>query len=221
MFKDARVLTAQRTARKFLSALSDYSSAAESWFDGSVDSIDRRLAACRQLHHHASRAVSELPMGQARPYLERLSSLGSDFESLQELRYTVLTGAADIEDNDPISSPATYRDDEQTATEEALASEGRDRQAGINRTDRRWIELESARFVADNANTLHDRAEMAARAREYAAMKTSSFDPRRSTGMVKTFVASVEALRSAWYRPAPVQRTATATDFDAQLMFLS
>ena len=53
MFKDARALDRQRTATSFDRALATYTKVAESWFDGTVQSVDRRLAQCDRLLHTA------------------------------------------------------------------------------------------------------------------------------------------------------------------------
>ena len=85
--------------------------------------------------------------------------------------------------------------------------------------DRRWVDLESARFVAANTDALDDNHELATRAHEYAAAKTSTFTPARSAAICERFVARVATLGRRAYRPAVV-RTAAYQDFDDQAIYL-
>ena len=88
-------------------------------------------------------------------------------------------------------------------------------------TDQRWVTLESARFVAAHTDTLDDSNELATRAHDYAAMKTSTFTPARSAALCRAFVGAVVDLGRA--RPQPrvaSSRPASVPDVPAEAMFL-
>ena len=91
----------------------------------------------------------------------------------------------------------------------------------LSGVDRRWVTLESARFVAANRDTWDDSHELAVRAHNHAAVKTSTFTRQRSAAVCEAFVRQVTKLGAAQYRPAP-RRTASApnTNFPDSLMFL-
>jgi hypothetical protein len=93
--------------------------------------------------------------------------------------------------------------------------------AALNGTERRWVTLESAKFLAANTDTLDDSHELATRADHYAAIKTSTFTPARSAALREAFVARVVDLGQASYRPPPIRRVAmTDPDIDPQALFL-
>ncbi len=92
--------------------------------------------------------------------------------------------------------------------------------AKLSGVDRRWVDLESARFVAANRDTLDDSHELAVRAHNHAAVKTSTFTQQRSAAVCKAFVRTVTALGQRQYRPTPRMASAPNTDFPDSLMFL-
>lgn len=102
----------------------------------------------------------------------------------------------------------------------AESERGRHR-ANLSPQDRRFVELESARFVAANRDTWDDSHELAVRAHNHAAAVTSTFTRQRSAAVCEAFVATVTKLGAAQYRPAP-RRTASApnTNFPDSLLYL-
>jgi hypothetical protein len=57
--------------------------------------------------------------------------------------------------------------------------------------DRRWVDLESARFVTANRDTWDDSHELAVRAHNHAAAATSTFTRQRSAAVCEAFVRKV------------------------------
>lgn len=86
--------------------------------------------------------------------------------------------------------------------------------------DRRWVELESARFVAANRDTLDDSHELAVRAHNHAAAKTSTLTRQRSAAVCEAFVRKVTQLGEQQYRPAPQRTAAINTNFPDSLLYL-
>jgi hypothetical protein len=78
----------------------------------------------------------------------------------------------------------------------------------LDGTDRRWVTLESAKFVAANADALDDSGELAVRAHNHAALKTSTFTSQRSAAVCAAFVEQVVDLGAKTYQP-PVRVAAT------------
>ena len=97
---------------------------------------------------------------------------------------------------------------------------GSEKKSSLAGEDRRWVELESARFVAANRDTLDDSHELAVRAHNHAAAKTSTFTRQRSAAVCEAFVRKVTQLGEQQYRPAPQRTAAINTNFPGDLMFL-
>lgn len=106
MFKDSGLRHRQITASSFTQAFKQYTAAAESWFDGSIGSIDKRLAACDKLIHSARSTVARLNVTDSHGYLTASQHLASDREALAGLREDLLTGGAGRAE---VSGPAGWR----------------------------------------------------------------------------------------------------------------
>jgi hypothetical protein len=87
-------------------------------------------------------------------------------------------------------------------------------------TDRRWVKLEAAKFIAANADTLDDSHELATRAHAHAALKTSTFTAQRSAAIAEAFVGAVVDLGRQTYRPHVVRTAAASVDFHDSAMYL-
>jgi hypothetical protein len=283
MFKDARQLDRQRTAASFDAALARYAGQAESWFDGSVNSIDRRLSSCERLLHSVRATVARLSATESHRYLRAAEELGLDRHALHTLRDDMLTGASDRADgsvlpgrrtanpDDPsptpippvevnnipqmvvdrdmrpgrdltgadLSAPAPAGGDDDVSGRPADAYSrttgpapghrpsvpshrpgGGGLTANLNGLDRRWVTLESAKFVAANRDALDDPSELATRATHHAQVQTSPYTRARSAAVTRAFVATVVDLGRQSYVPAPVRTAALDVSFDPQMIFL-
>jgi hypothetical protein len=98
MFKNAHELDYQRTDASFRLALRRYGDAAESWFDGSIDSVDARLGSCQRLLHSIRATVGRLAVTDAARFLRAADDLEADRRALTALREDLLTGASGRED---------------------------------------------------------------------------------------------------------------------------
>jgi hypothetical protein len=208
MFKDARALDRQRTTARFDQDLQRYADKAEQWFNGSVDSIDQRLAHCKRLLHSVRFSVARLTQTDSARYLRAAEDLNRDLRTLEGVREDLLTGASGRED-------VTALPGRRTASKTPAGGNA------LNGADRRWVELESARFLSTNTDTLDNPRELAIRAAHHAELKTSVFSPARSAAVTRVFVAKVTELGRQAYRPAP--RTARAPvvfDVAPEAMFL-
>jgi len=92
--------------------------------------------------------------------------------------------------------------------------------AGLEGSDRRWVMLEAAKFVAANRDALDDGHELATRAAHFAQVKTSTFTPQRSEAITRAFVATVTDLGQQSYTPSTVRTAAVDVSFDPQAIFL-
>ena len=213
MFRSAKSLDRAQTHSTFRQGMAEYEKTAESWFDGSVDSIDRRLAKVDKLLHHTRTVISRLSFADSVPQLRAAQTLSADRASLVELKRNLLTGAADYSTYGKI--PLQGRTASKTASPVLPPS--------LPPADRRWVTLEAARFVSANTDCLSDPEELAIRAQHHAALKTSTFSPRHSAAVMQAFVSAVTDLGRKSYRPSPPRRMAATAgeDFDPSLMFLS
>lgn len=239
MFRDAAQLDRQHTASSFEAAMAAYTKQAESWFDGGVGSIDKRLAQCQRLLHAARATTARMDIAHSGRYLKAAESLKADQETLQDLRHALLTGAADREEvvGPPGWKAKHRRTDDQKDGDLNTMNSGffnrkydvlvgpnwghpKPHEAGLTKEDRRWVELESARFVSANTDCLDNNHELATRAHHHAAIKTSTFTPRRSAQVCEAFVAEVSALGKQMYRP-PARTAARSFDnFPDQAIYL-
>jgi hypothetical protein len=227
-FKDARQLDRQRTAASFDAALARYAGQAESWFDGSVNSIDRRLGSCERLLHSVRATVARLSATESHRYLRAAEELGLDRHALHTLRDDMLTGASDRADGSVLPGRRTANPDDPSPLPPVEVNNipqmvvDRDMRPGRDLTgaDRRWVTLESAKFVAANRDVLDDPSELATRATHHAQVQTSPYTRARSAAVTRAFVATVVDLGRQSYVPAPVRTAALDVSFDPQLMFL-
>ena len=102
---------------------------------------------------------------------------------------------------------------------------GGPREAGLSPDDRRFVVLESAKFLADNTDT-DDVRELATRAQHFAQRVTSTYSADRSQVVTTAFVrrvASAAAQRRDAVRrePSGMSRQASiATALPPEAMFL-
>lgn len=105
MFRDAAAIDRQATDRRIAQFTERYAANAETWFDGSPDSVDRRIAACDQILSRAKAAAVRL--GYQEGYTEIVADLEADRRSLAELREALLNGASDREVPAPLPGQRT------------------------------------------------------------------------------------------------------------------
>lgn len=101
MFRDARVRDREVTASSFKQAYQRYAQSQESFYDGSVGSLDKRLAAARKLIHACEFTISRVSTSDAAPYLRVAAKLKGDVQALEGLREASLNGAAYFEEPNP------------------------------------------------------------------------------------------------------------------------
>jgi hypothetical protein len=189
-YTESRGLTAPRT---FTAALSEFRKESDGWFDGTIEAVDRRMARVSKLLHIAHTKAAEDPASQ----LEVIAELSADRTALKSLREDLTTGAA--------SRDTGYAPPKIATT--------------LTPGERRWVTLESAKFVADHEDARHNVAEMAERARRHAEVATSAMDrPRVLTAAFEREVATI-------VRMTPRPRTASKerpvfADFPDSQLFL-
>lgn len=188
-YAESRGLTAPRT---FTAALADFRKKGDEWFDGTVEAVDQRLARCNKLLHVAHTKAAEDPASQ----LQVIAELSADRTALKNLRADLTSGATDRDTG--------YVPPRVAAT--------------LTPEERRWVTLESAKFVAEHETVRHDTAEMAERARRHAEVATSAMNrPQVLTAAFEREVATIARLtpRRTASRKGPV-----FTDFPDSQMFL-
>lgn len=92
MFKDAAIREAELVDRRFAQLTNQWRETANTWFDGTPDSVDRRLAKVdhmiRFAGNSAGRHGSHIPTARALPQLREARA------QLLDLRERLLTGSA-------------------------------------------------------------------------------------------------------------------------------
>lgn len=178
---------------------------AEVFFDGTVESVDRRLAACDRLLSASKEAVAHEGIGSdTRRHLAAIEDLEAQRGALNHLRRNLLTAAGDLEDPTDWGAPLggsrvheMHQDIQDwqhpVASRHNLASQ-----------DQRWVDLESARFLRANSDCTPD--ELVIRARNHSEIKTSTYTQVRSRAMTAEFVDRVIQLRQT----SPKSKVASA-----------
>jgi hypothetical protein len=202
-------------------ALNRYGQNYDNWFDGSVGSIDARLAACARLLHEARSIAADRVA-----FLPIVSELEADQAALTEKRGELITGAQDREAYTPGESYSNHKFDSgdggrcrwckfdaKHAHHQHTASA-----PTLNGTDARWVELEAQRFVRDNSDA--DPRELYIRAANHARPKTGHLGGARAADIEVSFTNRCDNIRSSF----PVMRTARTEpayqDFDSALLYL-
>lgn len=236
MFRSAKALDRAKTHATFRQSMAEYRKTAESWFDGSVDSVDRRIAHVDRLLHHVRATVARLNFADAAPQLHAAQELSADRSRLAEFRHDLLTGAADYSTHTARGAHETldidFGENAPDHTNPYTGETGRVRElgerddAGLHwrhpeaAVDRRWVKLEAARFISAHADTLGDAEELSIRAANHAEIKTSTFTPARSKMVTAAFVGEVNSLRDRTYRPIQKKAAVVYQDFQPEAMFL-
>lgn len=154
---------------------------AEVWFDGTVESVDRRLAMCKRMLADARIAACQ---GLSEHRLARIADYEQQQVALDHLRRQLLTAASDREaaggqPSNPVPSALGHK-------------------------DHRWVSLEAAKF--HRANTDVDLDELRIRAANHAEYHTGTRSRTAARDITEAFVDQVIRLR----RNAPRPRVAAA-----------
>lgn len=174
----------------------------EDWFDGSLDSVDRRLAVCDKLLHQARAVVGVEGLGNP-TVIDRIASLEADRLGLGELRETMITGAAWRHSPAPPDTTGVAR--------------AMDRLSAV---DRRYVELEAAKILRANADC-HDLEELSERTLHIAAVDTSTMPTRRSRDVTEALSGRVVQLAQRRRRPTKTaSRPPVIQDFPSELLYL-
>lgn len=184
-----------------VSAAQQWTRGAETWFDGSVDSVDRRLKLADRMLHEARVSLADNTANMARmaqaDYLEQAKT------ALLTLRSDLLTGSQWRHEHSVAPTPDQMR--------RLVAS--------LGSSDRRYIELEAAKVLRNNPGC-SDPQELSGRAWRLASLEYSRYGKRRSNAVADALAARVFHL-ACRNRP---RRTASAPqaipDFPAELMYL-
>jgi hypothetical protein len=230
MFRSAKALDRAKTHSTFKLAMASYEKTAENWYDGDVGSIDRRIAQVDKLLHHIRSIVSRLDFADSVPQLRAAQTLSADRKQLVELKRTLLTGAADYS-TFKTAGPCMHEHEYEGNTflcsydedEPHEHSDEKERTSAVDAlppSDRRWVTLESSRFVSANTDCLSDPEELATRAGHHVALKTSTFSRPHSAAVSRAFVGAVVELGKKTYRPPPVKQSVIYQDVPAETMFL-
>ena len=202
MFRDSARLQRQASDARLTTAMNAYRGAAQAWFDGTPDSVDRRIEACRNIQHAVRSAAASQDLARSAAHMRVLAELESDMAALQGVRHDLLTGCSDRQASRAPAGRSSIR---------------------LTEADQRWVDLTVPKFIRANHDVVGDREEIVSRAANFALAATSTAPARRAMKVSRAFVAAVEhrAGREAAMRTASVSAMKPVQDFDPQLMFLS
>jgi hypothetical protein len=136
MFRESSAIDSERTAASVRSLYSKYASTEDNWFDGTPDSIDRRIAQCKRIANLAKAGSVRLSGRNASSqYIALAHEMDGDRKALEGLRRDLLTAGMDREDDDddefgPGKPWVDRRDKEHAEFENALEKRMGKRHAG-------------------------------------------------------------------------------------------
>lgn len=175
---------------------------AEVWFDGSIESVDRRLAMCDRLLATSRRSLAE--EGFTAKHLAAVDGLDRQRGALEDLRHQLLTAGADRDY--PSWAPAL----------DASNVPGK----RIGGKDRRWVDLEAPRFFRANSDARDDLEELATRAANHVALRTGSLGAERQAMITDAFCREVIQVRNKASRPRTASVERPASDCADEMMFM-
>lgn len=240
MFRSATTRQAELAEHRYDAYMDHWTRTADQWFDGTVESIENRLASTDRVIAFARDVVARLGSTSAGFLcVNALPNLEQSRRELAAARASLLTGFSDRQaGGSALAGRRTAkRDDDDDdnicdakgCTNKLDDGEGYDGYCGEHADKRereghygsrvqRAIILGSRDFLAEQ-NT-DDRGELLVRARRYAADQTSTLPASQARTIAAAFVRKVEELINR--RPRTRQAAAPVTryeDFDDQLMY--
>lgn len=209
MFREASAIDSERTATSVRSLYAKYS-ANENWFDGTPDSVDRRIAHAKKIANAAKAACVRLSgRNVVSQYIALAHEMDGDRTALESLRRDLLTAATDREETrleDLIGPP--YEEDERWGDEKEQEEKTKKLMG---------MRSEARHFIAEQE--CDDLGELMIRAKHFAERNSSTLTVRQASLFVRSFV---EAVRNE-YEPPRQQRTAASNyntqDFPAEFLY--
>ncbi|QDH91710.1 hypothetical protein SEA_PHRAPPUCCINO_32 [Mycobacterium phage Phrappuccino] len=197
----------ERSANSFTAAMTAWRESSDSWFDGTVGSVDHRLQRCAKLLGAANGAMANTPFADAGQYLAALQELSADRQAIASLRDDLLTGSSGREAVGVSRSPG------RTAAKTAAIK--------LASSEKRWVELEGDRFFTANRDAAHDHEELSERARHHAERHTSALGMQRSAVVTQAFIDKVVGLGRATPKPRLAAAPRPTPDFAPEMLFLA
>jgi hypothetical protein len=160
MFRESSAIDSERTAASVRSLYTKYADN-ENWFDGTPDSVDRRIAQIKKISNLCKAATVRLAGRNAgSQYIALAAEMDSDRTALEGLRRDLLTAAADHDDLDPSTHDDKYN---KTAADVPAGPVGGEGPPMDYDTD------SGTTAIADHGNSSHSIASRRAEARYFIA----------------------------------------------------
>lgn len=171
-----------REVRSAHSQLDTLLAARDSWFDGTIESVDRRL-------NHVSQAIPVV--ARAAQHNEEMMV---ECERLREERRALLT----------------FRAEQLQGTVERRALPRKSHVGPMSREARRFIATELRHFLADNEDAIDDPDELDERAQNYAELATVQMPLTTARNVVDHFRLAANWSSKPKQAPAPVRQASVA-----------
>jgi hypothetical protein len=248
MFRESSAIDSERTAKSVGSLYAKYS-ADENWFNGSPDSVDRRIAQAKKISNLCKAASVRLSGRNASSqYIALAREMDGDRADLEGLRRDLLTAAADRDDWEPrlaVSMPSVESGGggevgnpiefvgggasmslpgaivKMMADGSTMTGQENDsfRGAGPMKTSMRSA---VRHFIAEQE--CDDLRELTIRAQNYAERTASTLPASQYRAFVASFVDSVRneyrASATLQFNKSANVKIATAMDFPAEFMYM-
>lgn len=193
MFTDSKIAATERGLATLDREITALNSNADTWFDQTPNSVDRRIANVKSV---LATATSSVLMEQPADHvLAAVDALQDELQMLTAFREDMLG-------NDTFDAPR--------ARQASVAG------AALSPYGREFVATHLNTFVSSNEEAITDAAEMDIRAAAYADMHVSGLPVSEAEPIVEAFRAQVA---SRVRKPAPVRQASASIDFPDELLF--
>lgn len=196
MFQDTASKNKAVVGKRLVALTKAYAQTKNSWFDGSIESVDSRLRQCREFLSSLREAVNI-----DSNFLSVAERIESDQQRLEVFRESLLNGAEfGRESVGPIIEGAFKH---------------------LPNNAQRWIVLESKKFLRANEDTWSDKNELLVRAKYHVNDQTKSMTPRHRSLVASAFLSEVSQNVPQKREVRQARAVAKDVEIPDQLLFMS
>lgn len=227
-FRSAAHIEAENAQRKLDRLTDRWTATRDTWYDGTAESVERRLANLDEVISFARHLGSRLHQSKVGSHaLAMLPQLRADREQLVSLRQQV-TGAHWFDESSPEGQawlntlgggpdPRAYHSQQEYRDAYALSNQLNHLNQYADPQERERL-MNAARDFVESENTTN-REELLIRAQRLMEERTWDWTPQSARQATRDFLGAVIAVAPEAHQPQRTAGVEAVEDFDAQLMF--
>jgi len=169
MFHNTSAVKQKRAEKKILPMVASYWESMDSWYDGTMDSVNERTARCSEV----LRTV-ESELLTTGGFVQEAEQLKRDEQELVAFQNELLVKLNK-------QSQINYQ-----------SASNRKALRGLPKVGQKWVILESRKFIGQNQDVLSDRSELMSRAAQYVADNTYQLPSDRLSRLTAAFQCKID-----------------------------